>query len=125
MPDWFYVDEISKNLANYSKTIIYITLILGLIMNGFLGPIVEELYFRGYLLPRISRFKGWAPLINTVLFSLYHFFTPWQNPTRILGVLPMVYAVMWKKNIYLGIFTHCLMNTVATISMIAYTMGKI
>jgi hypothetical protein len=30
------------------------------------------------LLPRISRFGGWAPLINTVLFSLYHFFTPWQ-----------------------------------------------
>jgi membrane protease YdiL (CAAX protease family) len=125
LPDWFYVDEISKNLANYSKTIIYVTLIFGLIMNGFLGPIVEELYFRGYLLPRISRFKGWAPLINTVLFSLYHFFTPWQNPTRILGVLPMVYVVWWKKNIYLGIFTHCLMNIIATISMIIYVLGKI
>ena len=125
LPDWFYVDEISRNLTNYSKAIIYITLILGLIINGFLGPIVEELYFRGYLLSRISRYKGWAPIINTVLFSLYHFFTPWQNPTRILGVLPMVYAVMWKKNIFLGIFTHCLMNTVATISMVSYVIGKI
>jgi len=125
LPDWFYVDEISKNLASYSKTIIYITLIFGLIVNGFLGPIVEELYFRGYLLPRISRFKGWAPIINTVLFSLYHFFTPWQNPTRILGVLPMVYVVWWKKNIYLGIVTHCLMNTIGTVSMIVFVMGKI
>jgi len=30
-----------------------------------------------------------------VLFSLYHFFTPWQNVGRILGLLPMVYAVWW------------------------------
>ena len=45
--------------------------------------------------------------------------------TRILGVLPMVYAVMWKKNIYLGIFVHCLMNTIATISMIGFVLGKI
>jgi membrane protease YdiL (CAAX protease family) len=26
-----------------------------LILDGFAGPIVEELYFRGYLLPRLSR----------------------------------------------------------------------
>ena len=44
---------------------------------------VEEMYFHGYLLPRISRLGAWAPLVNTVLFSLYHFFTPWLNVGRI------------------------------------------
>ena len=44
---------------------------------------VEELYFRGYLLPRISRLGAWAPLVNTVLFSLYHLFTPWLSVGRI------------------------------------------
>jgi hypothetical protein len=39
---------------------------------------VEEYYFRGYLLPRLSRFGSLAPVINVALFSLYHFFTPWQ-----------------------------------------------
>jgi membrane protease YdiL (CAAX protease family) len=45
--------------------------------------VVEEMYFRGYLLPRISRLGAWAPLVNTVLFSLYHLFTPWLNVGRI------------------------------------------
>jgi hypothetical protein len=37
--------------------------------------------------PRLTRFKGWAPLINALPFSLYHFFSPWKNPVRILLVL--------------------------------------
>jgi hypothetical protein len=125
LPDWFYVDEISRNLANYSKTITCITLIFGVMVNGLIAPVVEELYFRGYLLPRISRFKGWAPLINTVLFSLYHFFTPWQNPTRILCILPMVYVVWWRRNICFGVLTHCLMNIIGTISTSAFLLGEL
>jgi membrane protease YdiL (CAAX protease family) len=47
-----------------------------------------------------------------VLFSLYHFFSPWQNPGRILAFAPWVYVVWRKKNIGIGIAVHCLMNTV-------------
>jgi hypothetical protein len=47
-----------------------------------------------------------------VLFSLYHFFTPWQLVGRILVLLPMVYAVWWRRNIYIGMVVHCLGNTV-------------
>ena len=75
------------------------------LINGIFGPIVEELYFRGYLLPRISQLRGWAPLFNSVLFSIYHFFSPWQNPLRILAFTPVFYAC-WKKNIY--VIVHCL-----------------
>ncbi len=87
-----------------------------LLCNGIFGPLVEELYFRGYLLPRISRYGQWAPLINAVLFSLYHFFSPWQNPVRILALLPMVYVVYRKRNIYLGIIIHCGVNTLGMLT---------
>ena len=50
------------------------------------GPIVEELYFRGYLLPRMEWMGRWAPLVNVSLFSLYHFWSPWQILGRILGL---------------------------------------
>jgi uncharacterized protein len=49
----------------------------------------EELYFRGYLLPRLYRFGIWAPLINISLFSLYHYWTPWGVLSRIVMLLPM------------------------------------
>ncbi len=66
---------------------------------------------------------GWAPFVNAVLFSLYHFFTPWQNPGRILGLLPMVYAVWWKRNVYIGIAVHCLGNLVAMLALLPLVVG--
>lgn len=107
LPGWFLLQE---DFSRYSGAALAITLVLGVIVNGIAAPITEELYFRGYLLPRISRFGTWAPLINTVLFSLYHFFTPWQNVGRILGLLPMVYAVWWKRSIYISMAVHVLGN---------------
>ena len=62
--------------------------------------------------------RGWAPLFNTVLFSIYHFFTPWQNPLRILAFTPVFYAVWWKKNIYIGIIVHCLVNLLGSAAVL-------
>jgi CAAX protease family protein len=115
LPDWFFLDE---DLSAYARPVLLATWALGLLANGLAAPIVEELYFRGYLLPRISRFGAWAPLINTVLFSLYHFFTPWQLLGRILALLPMVYAIWWRRNIYIGMVVHCLGNTVTMLALL-------
>ena len=82
---------------------------------GWLGPIVEELYFRGYLLPRMEWMGRWAPLVNVSLFSLYHFWSPWQMLGRILALAPTVYAVRWKENIYLGMVVHCTLNTLGIV----------
>jgi len=109
LPDWFQINQFTP--ANYSQPVLTVTFALFLVVNGFAGPVVEELYFRGYLLPRIEYLKRWAPLLNVLLFSLYHFFSPWQNITRILAFLPWAYVVRWKKNIYLSMLAHCLLNT--------------
>lgn len=114
LPAWFFLDY---NLAQSSKPILWATWIMGVVFNGIAGPIVEELYFRGYLLPRMSHFKGWAPLLNVTLFSVYHFFSPWRNLERILALLPGIYVIQWKKNIYLGMIPHCLLNTTGMLLM--------
>jgi membrane protease YdiL (CAAX protease family) len=75
--------------------------------------IVEEFYFRGYLLPRLEKHvKGYAPLINTILFSVYHFFSPWENPVRILALLPIIYLVWYKRDIRFLLITHLSANAV-------------
>jgi hypothetical protein len=109
LPDWFQITRFTP--ADYSQSALTVTFVLFLVLNGFAGPVVEELYFRGYLLPRIEYLKGWAPLVNVLLFSLYHFFSPWQNLTRIVALLPLAYTVRWKKNIYLSMIAHCVLNT--------------
>lgn len=124
LPDWFFFG-FSENMTQYSQSVLLATWFLALVLNGIAAPITEELYFRGYLLPRISRLKGWAPFINVLLFSLYHFHTPWQNLPRILGLLPLVYAVWWKKNIYLSIIIHCVGNTIAMFLMLPLFLSSL
>ena len=75
--------------------------------------IVEELYFRGYLLPELEgHVNQYAPLLNVVLFSIYHFFSPWENPIRIIATLPLVYLVWFKKDIRYSILVHVLGNAI-------------
>jgi membrane protease YdiL (CAAX protease family) len=123
LPDWFSILTFMENLDQYSKSVLMLTAVLGLVLNGLVGPIVEELYFRGYLLPRISHLGWWAPLVNIVLFSLYHFFTPWQNVGRILAFTPLYSAVYWKKNIYLGMIVHCAGNLISGVMMLALVLN--
>jgi membrane protease YdiL (CAAX protease family) len=121
LPDWFFFAE---DFVQYSAAALLITWVFGVLANGIAGPVVEELYFRGYLLPRIARLGGWAPVLNTVLFSLYHFFTPWANIGRIVALLPMVYATWWKRNIYLSMAVHILWNIGGMLLLLATLLGS-
>jgi len=79
--------------------------------------LVEELYFRGYLLPRM---KGkYAPLFHSFLFAAQHVLEPWMIITRTLGFLPILFGVK-KKNIYIGIIVHILVNTLNVVTGIAF-----
>lgn len=93
LPEWFEIGEHLHNPANYTKPVLILTWSLGLVFGSIILPIAEELYFRGYLLARLSKLKYWAPLFAAMLFSVYHFWSPWLIPLRIIAVLPMVYAV--------------------------------
>jgi membrane protease YdiL (CAAX protease family) len=119
LPDWYALRNVLEIKTTYPHEAIVITAMYALILNVLVGPIVEELYFRGHLLPRLSRFGRWAPLLNVALFSLYHFWTPWMFFSRVVLLVPMVYGVWWKRNIYLGMITHCLLNLIGTAVLFA------
>jgi membrane protease YdiL (CAAX protease family) len=67
----------------------------------------------------------WAPLVNVALFSLYHFWSPWQIVARILGFGPTVYAVRWQRNIYLGMVVHCSLNTIAVLLVASMVLSRV
>jgi uncharacterized protein len=115
LPDWSLPQNYLGGIVAAPAWILWVVVIFGFVLNGIAGPWVEELYFRGYLLPRVSYLGILAPIFNVVLFSLYHFFSPWQNITRIVAMLPVVYLVAWKKNITISIATHVLLNSLGMI----------
>ena len=114
---------VAQGFAKFSTTSLLITWAFGLIANGIAAPVVEEMYFRGYLLPRISRLGAWAPVVNTALFSLYHFFNPFSLLSRIVQFLPVVYVAWWKRNIYVSMIVHVLGNLAASVVTLLLILG--
>jgi len=108
---------------HYPATILLIAVIFQIVTSGLIAPIVEELYFRGYLLPRIGWLGLLAPLLGTVLFAFQHVWTPLQDPGRVIAWLPTVYLVWRTRNIYLGIAFHLLTNLTGVIATVLYLYG--
>jgi len=112
--NWYNIEY----LKQYSKDIILLTCAGYFVLNVIVGPIIEELFFRGYLTSKISRFGNYAPLIVTILFSLYHLWLPFNNLFRFFVFFPAAFIAWKKKNIYISIVFHCLCNLFSTVSFI-------
>ena len=67
---------------------------------------------------------SWAPVFNVVLFEFYHLWTPLLNPGRVLALFPIVYLVWRKRNIYLGIIVHLLLNLIGVIGPLMGILGS-
>ena len=114
MPAWLRLDRYVTE--DWDLGILRITAFANLIVIGLVGPTMEEVYFRGFLLPRMETLGKAAPLINATLFSVYHFFSPWELITRILACAPFAYAVWYKKDLRISIAVHCSMNMIGGIT---------
>jgi membrane protease YdiL (CAAX protease family) len=117
---FFWMPEINYGLDGfYSRKILIVTYSMVLLFIAVLTPLVEELYFRGYLLPRMQ--GKYAPLLHSFLFAAQHVLEPWMIITRTLGFLPILFGVK-KKNITIGIIVHILCNTVNVVTGIAFIL---
>lgn len=117
MPAYFFDDHFLNNLSQYSPDMLRVLGVLFTLSISF-GGAVEELYFRGYLLPRLEPLGTWAPLVNIVLFSLYHFWSPWETVVRLLALTPWIFTIWRTRNIYLAILVHFFINAFSGISLV-------
>lgn len=111
IPDWFspglFPDKQDPSILRLSW--------LMMIPFSIIMPFMEEVYFRGFLLPK-EPYDDWrAPLINTVLFCAYHIWSPQVFVTRVVATFPMNYLVWKYKNIYLSIIPHVLLNLIGDV----------
>ena len=118
---WVPMLESGLNTDYSQRTLIW-TYVMVAIFGVVLGPIIEEFYFRGFLLPRMKYAEKWAPILNSLLFALYHFWTPWMVITRTLGAVVLAYAAQ-RRSLYLRVALHILVNAVDLISGVAYILA--
>lgn len=115
MTDFFMeivpVNIYTKFLAAPDISVPIIVVIVNILLTALIVPITEEIYFRGFLLPRIpTQFGRGKPIAHSFLFAVYHLDSPWMIPVRTLGLLPLIYVALHKKNTQPGIIAHCLVN---------------
>ena len=120
-PAWLQLGGLVEQLAQLDPIIVWTIVGLSLALN-IAVPWVEELYFRGYLLPRMGRFGRWAPLVNTALFSLYHVWLPWEFLSRVVALVPTIYVVWWKRDLRISIWVHVLLNSTGSIGLLVLAL---
>ena len=109
--------------GRYPKDVLIVTLAIG-IVGLFVGPVWEEIYFRGYLLPRMPDLHGCAPIVHSGLFAIYHIWSPWHIVTRLIAVLPLIYAVRKNRSVLTGISAHILLNALDYVVLAIFISGS-
>lgn len=115
IPDKYVLTE---DMSVFSRNIIIITIPVSFFMITIILPIIEELYFRGFLLARMEWMGKYSVLINMVLFAVYHFWSPWMIVARVVAFLPLFYWVYKKKSLKLSIAVHCLANFTDVVALL-------
>jgi uncharacterized protein len=115
----------SGTQPNYSTGALAATALLMLLGTVLAAPLVEECYFRGYLLPRMPAQLGHGrPVAHAALFAGYHLWTPWLTPTRLLAILPLSIIALRTGDLRIGIATHVLLNSVDLMILAAYLLSR-
>lgn len=103
---YIYVQDMSL----FDRRFILITIFVSFFFFTLILPIIEELYFRGFLLNRMKWMGKSSVIFNVILFSFYHFWSPWLIGSRIIAMFPLYYIVYKKDSLKLAILVHCLCN---------------
>ena len=88
------------------------------IVGAILAPLVEEIFFRGFLFQGFRARYGWVPglLLSSAIFGLAHLDPVALIPTFILGCL-LAYLYQRSNSVWPGVIMHMLVNSLGLCSV--------
>ncbi|MBU1212980.1 MAG: CPBP family intramembrane metalloprotease, partial [Alphaproteobacteria bacterium] len=120
-PDWLQHDAgILARPENAVHTVlaIAVTIVLVLVVS-----VTEEVYFRGYLLPRLGRYGLASVALNALLFAVYHFATPGALVQRAAMTVPLAFSAVKSGSLIPAIAVHVIANAVDTAMRLGASAG--
>ena len=84
-----------------------------MIVTLLLNILVEEIYFRAWLLPKMMTLGTVAWAVNGVAFALYHTFQLWLLPQLIPLSLFMAFVVYYTRSIWPALVFHLAVNSLS------------
>jgi hypothetical protein len=108
LPPWYVFTSV-KQYAGFGRLALSVTFGVRIVVFLVISA-VQEMYFRAYLLPRISRFGIRAVFLNCALYAIYHFWLPTSMPGLFLASLPIALATWMSKNYRVGMTTQVILG---------------
>lgn len=123
LPDWFVMHQDPAMFSSLSRELLFLlwgAMLLGMVL---LGGFTQELYSRGFLLPRMAHMGKMAPAYNAFLFAVFHLIAPWNWISFFLMTLPWAYMVWWCRSIRISLFIHVGMLSLQWLGMTVVLFG--
>ncbi len=98
-------------------------LIVLMAVTLFLNILTEELYFRAWMLPKLSKYGFWSWVINGILFAFYHSFQIWLLPSILVASLSFAFIFYKTKSIWPIFVVHLILNTMNLLPILAMITG--
>ncbi|MBX6750757.1 MAG: CPBP family intramembrane metalloprotease [Micromonosporaceae bacterium] len=122
LPTWWDLDP--GDLGARPAWQVTITLAGWLLCFVVIGPITEELYFRGFLLPRLASRPALAVPANAILFALYHGWQPYTWATVAIFVVPLAIVALRPRGVVVAATAHCTVNLIGLLIMLQTELGR-
>ena len=129
MPFWLNpsIDPMNTDMEvlspNYSLKGNYLVLVI-MAITLLLNILAEEIYFRGWLLPKMQNFGKWSWILNGFLFAMYHTFQLWLFPMLFVLSLATTLTVYLSKSILPAFVSHIVANfLIGVLGVIALVVG--
>lgn len=85
---------------------------------------MQTLYFRGFLMPRMSYLGWWTPFANTLLFVIFHLSSPWFWPQFFIFTLVWGLVTYAIRNVWPAVIGHVIFNTYWFATQIVAALGQ-
>jgi membrane protease YdiL (CAAX protease family) len=107
----FPLDELVEQMVSRSPALMSLNL-------AVLGPVGEEIFFRGFAYPALRKKYGVKKgiLASALFFGAYHVI-PWQIPYAVVAGIILAFVYEKTQSLYPSILFHIINNSVAVLSM--------
>jgi membrane protease YdiL (CAAX protease family) len=112
-------EAIFEVLGNLESPVLFV------IVGVILAPVLEELFFRGFVFKGLREKYGWkaALVISSAIFSVFHLQVATLLPMFLLGGL-FAYLYQRTESVFPGMIMHFLVNAFGMVGLlVAYQMG--
>jgi len=106
VPAWLEMQMSPDQMMAIDRDVLIAMWAMSLIVFTGIGGMTQELYARGFLLPRMAHWGWGAPILGAIFFAVLHLAGPWGWPVFFATSLLWSVAVFAFRSMWIGIIGH-------------------